>query len=454
MAFPLVQTTATTNGTTAATSLVLNMPSGIVADDLLVMFLRAAVEGTGFTFPAGWTKLFDDTSDASNDETCVAWRKADGTEGATITVTTSASTKFASLAYRIKDTANPTTTPPEFATLSTGFDSFLPMNALSPTGGIQDYLFLAMGAWEGEQTSPPTIGPTSYTDIFGADSGITGNVDTNCRVASARRQNRTATEASQGIAWKISTADDFTTTNIAIFPKVTVRATASTEGSTAATNKVCNLPAGINADETLLLLLRSAGGDTHSTPTGWTALFLNNTADASDDTTSLWWRKADGAEAATVTVNGTASLKFAALAYLIAGAADPAINTPAFATLVTGNSTLPDPGALTPPGGSQAYLWIWMGAWEGEQSPSPPTGTPTNYIDTVGANSLSAGAVATNCQVAAATRNLTAASENPGSWTISASDQWTATVVAIYPIQPSPPPSAAVPLRMLMGIGV
>src|SRR3990167_3129322 len=102
-----------------------------------------------------------------------------------------------------------------------------------------------------------------------------------------------------------------------------VQTTATTAGSTAATNKVCNLPTGIVSGETLVLILRSAGADTHSTPTGWTQLFLNDTSDASDDTTSLWWRKADGTEGATVTVNGTASLKFASLSYRISDATDP-----------------------------------------------------------------------------------------------------------------------------------
>jgi hypothetical protein len=217
-----------------------------------------------------------------------------------------------------------------------------------------------------------------------------------------------------------------------------VQATATTGGSTAATNKVCNLPTGIASGDLLLLILRSAGADTHSTPTGWTLLFLNNTADASDDTCSLWYRQADGTEGASVTVNGTASLKFASLAYRITGHENPATQAPQFATLVTGTSTLPDPGSLSPTGGAKDYLWLWLGAWEGEQT-SPPAGTPTNYTDAIGASSLIAGVVTTNCRVASARRSLNAVSENPPSWTISASDDWTATVVAVHPAPPPPP---------------
>lgn len=208
-----------------------------------------------------------------------------------------------------------------------------------------------------------------------------------------------------------------------------------TNGSTAAANKVCTLPSGISAGHLLILVLRSAGADTHSTPTGWTSLVLNDTADASDDTTSVWYRLATGTEGSTVTVNGTASLKFAALCWRITGAIDPSTQPPQISTAATGTSTTPNPASLTPTGGAKDYLWLWVGAWEGEQT-SPPAGNPANYSNPAGASSGTAGAVATNCQVAGASRQLNAASEDPPSWTISASDDWTAWTVAIHPQPP------------------
>lgn len=208
-----------------------------------------------------------------------------------------------------------------------------------------------------------------------------------------------------------------------------------TNGSTAATNKVCNLPTGIVSGDRLVLILRSAGADTHSLPTGWNWLAQNNVADASDDTTSVLYRVADGTEGGTVTVNGTASLKFAALCWRITGA-----GTPQISATTTGTSTAPNPASFTPTGGAQDYLWLWVGGWEGEQT-SPPAGAPTNYVNAAGANSGTAGVIATNCRVAGASRQLNAASEDPPSWTISASDDWTAWTVAV------PPPAAANPTR-------
>jgi hypothetical protein len=216
------------------------------------------------------------------------------------------------------------------------------------------------------------------------------------------------------------------------FPQVA--GTATTNGSTAATDKVCNLPSGIASGNLLLLVLRSAAADTHTTPSGWTALFANETDASGGDITSCWYRVASGTEGTTVTVNGTASTKFASLAYRIA--AHDSTTPPAVSTRATGTSTTPNPPALTPGGGAQDYLWLWMGGWQGEQT-SPPAGTPTNYTDPIGASSGTAGSTSTNCRVASARRTLTAASEDPPAWTISVSDVWRAWTVAVFPAQPT-----------------
>jgi hypothetical protein len=214
------------------------------------------------------------------------------------------------------------------------------------------------------------------------------------------------------------------------FPSVA--ATNTTTGA-AATNKVCNLPASIAAGDLLLLMIRTAGADTHSTPSGWDgSIFLNDASDGSDDTTSLFYKQsASGSEGSTVTVNGTASLKFAALSWRISGH-DPAI-TPQTSTVATGASTTPDPTTCTPTGGAKDYLWLWLGGWEGEQT-SPPASNPTNYsTDKIGANSGTASTVETNCRLASASRQLNAASEDAGSWTISVSDNWSAWLLAVHP---------------------
>jgi hypothetical protein len=209
----------------------------------------------------------------------------------------------------------------------------------------------------------------------------------------------------------------------------TVAATNTTNGTTATTTPVVNLPASIAAGETLLVLVRVASAGAIGWPAGWTELF-DDASDGSDDQTACAWRKADGTEGSTITLS-SASGRFAALSWRIAGAVDPTVQAPVFGTLVTGFSTLPDPGGVDLGAVAKDRLLLWLGGWEGEQT-SPPTSNPTNYTtDIIGANSGTTGNVDTNCQVASASRTLTAASiHNAGSWTISASDEWTATVIA------------------------
>ena len=216
-----------------------------------------------------------------------------------------------------------------------------------------------------------------------------------------------------------------------------VQTTNTTGGNSAATNKACNLPASIAAGDLLLLIIRSAGTggnvDTHTTPQGWSDLVKNNLDDGSDDTTSIFYKQAAGDEGASVTVNGTASLKFASLSWRISGHENPALQAPEISTAATGTSTTPQPNAISPAGGAKDFLFLWIGGWEGEQT-SPPASNPTDYTSNIiGANSGVGGATATNCRCASASRQANVTTETPGSWTISASEDWTAWVVVIFP---------------------
>jgi hypothetical protein len=220
MAFPSVAGTNTTNGTTASASPVINLPANIVAGETLLVLVRVAGLG-GIGFPAGWNELFDDASDASDDQTALAWRKADGNEGSSITLS-SANAKFAAIAWRIAGAVDPTTQAPIFATLATGLGTLPDPASLDLGGTAKDRLILWLGAWEGEQTSPPSGTPTNFSNAIGADSGTAGAVATNCRVASADR-TFTASGGFNAGSWTISVSDDWTATVIAFDPAPTER---------------------------------------------------------------------------------------------------------------------------------------------------------------------------------------------------------------------------------------
>jgi hypothetical protein len=216
----------------------------------------------------------------------------------------------------------------------------------------------------------------------------------------------------------------------------TVRSTAVTNGTAATSTPTINLPATVSAGDILIVLIRQDNEEGYTWPAGWTALDpLPDTSDGSDDQTSCRWKTATGSEGGTtIQLSRTQSNKFAALSYAIAGA-----NHIEAGGLTVGASTAPNALTFAPSGGTQDYLWLNMGAWEGEQT-SPPAATPTNYSNVIGANSGTAGAVTTNCRVASCRRTTTAASEDASAWTISASDNWTAFTIALWQFTPPPGP--------------
>lgn len=155
MAFPHV---AAVNGgnneSETATEHTVNLPSGIVSGNLLLVFFTGYACGT-ITFPSGWTQLF---SGAETYMKLEGWyRIADGTEGSTITVTTlKAWTNNTS--YRI--TAYSGT--PEAGTASTGIDANPNPPNLAPSWGAFNTLwFAAIGTTAHASCSAY---PTNYTD--------------------------------------------------------------------------------------------------------------------------------------------------------------------------------------------------------------------------------------------------------------------------------------------------
>jgi Concanavalin A-like lectin/glucanases superfamily len=182
-----------TNITTATTSTTVNLPSGIAAGDVLILFAR--VSAGGLNVPAGWTALINvDASDASDDQTSVLYRKADGSEGTTLNVTLNASAKGAVVVWRITGAADPATQAPQASSLAlftTAANAALPPS-ISPTGGSKDYLFLILAGLDGETQT--FTAPSGYSNLVSANSGTGAAAASNDVIAGASRQATTATE--------------------------------------------------------------------------------------------------------------------------------------------------------------------------------------------------------------------------------------------------------------------
>ena len=132
MAFPQVEATNNSAESSGTTSHTVSLPAGIQAGETLLVFF--SVDGNSpATFPEGWTEIIDLTN-ASN-TLSVAWRKADGGEGASITVTTPGGRESVHISYRISGATDPTTTPPEASTGDTGDDTNPDPDSLTAGGG-------------------------------------------------------------------------------------------------------------------------------------------------------------------------------------------------------------------------------------------------------------------------------------------------------------------------------
>ena len=216
MAFPSIHAAIGTNGTTATATPSVNLPAPLVAGYTLIIFFKSAVAGA-IGFPAGWVELVDASPDASVGQIAIAYKRCDGSEGSTVSLT-SGNGKFAATAYLVRGATNPDVRAPEISTVAVGTTGEPNPTAVAPTGGAQDYLFLTVYFMEGEQTGV-TAYPASYTlnQLF-ANSGTAGAVTTNCTIGSAGRQANTASEDA-GV-WDVTgTLDDSSAYTVAFHPE-------------------------------------------------------------------------------------------------------------------------------------------------------------------------------------------------------------------------------------------
>lgn len=215
MASPSVAgTPATTAQATATTSLVVNLPASIVAGETLLMFIGTSAGSPAA--PTGWTKF-----SSGGSSTDMFWRLADGAEGSTVTVTQTSS-KAAAIVYRISGAVDPTVTAPVHGNAASGTSASVTFNAVTPAGGSDDYLFIAYGYLNANETvsSYPTNYSTAQTTI---SSGGTGGAGTKAGIGVAARQLTASTDTPGTMGFTGSAL--FNSYTIAVYPAAVVAAT-------------------------------------------------------------------------------------------------------------------------------------------------------------------------------------------------------------------------------------
>jgi hypothetical protein len=195
---PYVVETAESSTNTAGTSHTINMPAGASGNLLLIVLAKGTPAITNATINAlaGWTELLDESVSCG---LYVAYRVADGTEGATITLTSSQIIRTASITYEIAQ--HDSGTAPAIATTATGTSATPDPPPITPPSS-KDYLFIAFfdctgAAEEADDDTWVNTAPTNYTNLLQKACGIAGT-NLNGMIGSAERELTTGSAEDPG----------------------------------------------------------------------------------------------------------------------------------------------------------------------------------------------------------------------------------------------------------------
>jgi hypothetical protein len=193
VAFPAVETTAETAVSTAGTNHAITLPASIAAGDLLLIFLDKGNTAATINSHADWTELLDENF---GNGLYIAYRWATGSDS-NPTLVSSASTRSATIAYRISGAENPATSPPQVGTTATGSGTAPDPPSLTAGGGtVKDYLWIACFGRDGEEADDDTWAtgpPSGYTGLLQKACGVAGT-NLGGMIATAHRQLNAAVE--------------------------------------------------------------------------------------------------------------------------------------------------------------------------------------------------------------------------------------------------------------------
>jgi hypothetical protein len=187
MAFPQVYLSASSQQTSATTSHTVSLPAEIQAGELLIVAFGYGDDST-ITFPGGWTqKARSQVNFASG---TWAYRVADGSEGATITVTSGTARQSAHRSWRIQGHSTSTNPMTDNGAWAFGSSTTPDASSYTPTGGAKDYLW--MWFCSGASGRICTAAPANYGNLGTSDSGSTAAVS--IAMSTARRELNAASE--------------------------------------------------------------------------------------------------------------------------------------------------------------------------------------------------------------------------------------------------------------------
>lgn len=191
------------------------------------------------------------------------------------------------------------------------------------------------------------------------------------------------------------------------------------------TSHVINLPTGISVGDLILTSFCFDGDGTNvSSFTGYTQLFDNPFSLADQGRHFVYYRVATGSEGSTASLTSSTSTRFVAWTGLIKGWNSSFVPEFSFTDY---QGTNPDPPSLTPTWGNQSCLWLAIAAGRATAGAGAAvTAYPTDYSYYQNSEALAA-----RMSMGVAARQLTASSQDPGTFTMSLTSNFSVATIAI-----------------------
>lgn len=208
--FPTVPSLTESSVNTAGTSHAISTPASLVPGNILLILTNKGSGVATFDALAGYTELLDEN--IANGMT--VWvHTIDGTEGSTVTFTSSANTRSASIIYQISGAEPLSRVTPELSTVATGTSVNPDATTVTPAAGTRDYLYITFFGMAGEEADDDTWvtgTPTNFTNLRQKSCGTAGTNLGGLIGSAARSVNSSSQDAGQftvavSAAWRAYT---------------------------------------------------------------------------------------------------------------------------------------------------------------------------------------------------------------------------------------------------------
>ncbi len=360
MPFPTIASSATSVTSSASTTHVVSLPSGIVAGDLLLVNIYSLV-GNISGVPSGWRLSIDPDQGSWG----IAWKIADGSEGSTATFTMTASAVSAHSALRISGGA-----PPQMR-MATGLGANANPPSLTHVRGTFDCLWVAIANVRRNATGcDVTAAPSGYSGLT-ESAEVTDGAGSFGMTAFAYRQATVATEDPGAFSDTGNTTGSQAITLCVPYAPSSAITSITKQADATSTASTITCPTVERGD--LLVLAdsptNSSGTPTTVVPTGFTSI---ENISLSTRRQIVSYKIADGSESgSSITgMNGTSANRKVLVVYRPNRPA-----TTAYVFTVAGQATTANPFAVMLDNAAQAYPQVVIGIYGATGAVDPRTFT-------------------------------------------------------------------------------